>query len=220
MLPPDLDLAQIGGEFDLDRLPQRVVTPNLPPVATTPEPPTTPATPQLSPEQLQQYAFLRYLNPLAPAPAITSTKPVVRIETVYESHVIPLFNGHNTVFTTISRPVSTVAKTEYEVTTIAANPGLQQQQQPLQQLQQLQQQQQQFTISSQPVVTQTVVTQTNSKVVKLNFGAKTVFTTLYSTKVVPTLLTTYITTQVPVQPTAPPFPGFFPGAFPPFPYVG
>jgi len=119
--------------------------------------------------------------------------------------VIPLFNGLSTIFTTISRPVSTVARTEYEVTTITPS-GLAPQQQ--------------FTITSQPVVTQTMVTQTESKVIKLQFGAKTVFTTLYSSKVVPTVLTTYLTTQVPVQPTAAPFPGFFPGGFPQFPFVG
>ncbi|XP_059482370.1 mucin-5AC isoform X1 [Neocloeon triangulifer] len=204
ILPPDLDLAQIGGDFDLDRLPQRALTPALPSASTTPEPPTTPASPQLTPEQLQQYALLRYLNPLAPVPAITTSKPIVKKETIYESHVIPLFNGLSTVYTTISRPVSTVARTEYEVTTIAPTGLIQPQ----------------FTISSQPVVTQTMVTQTNSKVIKLQFGAKTVFTTLYQSTVVPTVLTTYITTQVPVQPTAAPFPGFFPGGFPGFPFVG
>ncbi|XP_065335533.1 myb-like protein U isoform X2 [Cloeon dipterum] len=202
ILPPDLDLAQIGGDLDLDKLPQRAQTPSLP--SSTPEPPTTPASPQYSPEQLQQLALLRYLNPLAPVPAITTSKPVVKKETIFESHVIPLFNGLSTVYTTISRPVSTVAKTEYEVTTIAPTGLLQPQ----------------FTVTSQPVVTQTMVTQINSKVIKLNFGAKTVFTTLYESTVVPTVLTTYLTTQIPVQPTAAPFPNFFPGAFPGFPFVG
>ena len=58
------------------------------------------------------------------------------------------------------------------------------------------------------------------QVLKLTFGAKTAYTTLFSTRVVPTLLTTYLTANVPVQPTAAPFPGYFPAPFPSYPYVG
>ena len=199
------------------------------PSTTTPRPadaaPPPPPTPALSPEQLQQLALLRFLNPAAaaqvPQQVVTTSKPVVRLETVYESHVIPVIAGASTAFSTISRPIATLTKTEYELGTSTipivppANHLFAQQQQQQLQLQQLQQ----FAVTSTPVVAQTVVTRTDSKVLKLTFGAKTAYTTLYSTRVVPTVLTTYMTASVPVvQPTA--FPGYFPAPYPPFPYVG
>jgi hypothetical protein len=138
-------------------------------------------------------------------------------ETVYESHLIPFFNGLSTTYSTLSRPVSTVTKTDYElVTNTLANalPPV-----PINPLNPFAQPQ--YQITSTPVVTSTSVTATESKVLKLTFGAKTAYTTLYSTRVVPTVLTTYLTTNVPVLPTAAAFPGFFPGAFGGFPgYVG
>lgn len=152
---------------------------------------------------------------------ITTSKPVVKVETVYESHVIPLVNGPNTVFTTLSKIVGTVTKTDYEfgTSTIAPAPL------PLPPVNPLfpaAQQQQQFAVTSSPIVQNTVVTQTDSKVLKLTFGAKTAYTTIFSTRVVPTLLTTYMTQSVPVpvQPTAAAFPGYYPAPYPPFPYVG
>ncbi|KAL1110184.1 hypothetical protein AAG570_008261, partial [Ranatra chinensis] len=163
---------------------------------------------QLSPEKLQQLAFLRLLNPNQ-APVFTST-PILSVHTVYESHVIPVFNGVSTVLSTISRPVGTVTSTQFLTNTVAI-PSIPLPLFPTPQLQP------QFT--STPVVTQTVVTETNSKVLKLTFGAKTAYTTLYSTKVVPTLLTTFIKAQLPVQQTAAPFPQFFP-PFNPFTFVG
>lgn len=219
-LPPDLDLSNIGSDFDLDgvdkrRVPNRKARPTPPPTTTTPQP-----TPALSPELQQQLALLRLLNPAAAAqiPQLVS-KPVVKVDTIYDSHVIPIFNGFSTILSTISRPVSTVTRTEYEVETSTVPIP------PIQQIQQLnplfppqqQQQQQQFQIVSTPVVTNAMVTQTNSKVLKLTFGAKTAYTTLFSTQVVPTLLTTYITNSV--QPTAAAFPGYFPAPYG-FPYVG
>lgn len=213
IFPPDLmglgDLASVGVDFDIDAAEKLKLKSILPTKTSTAAPePTAVTQPPLSPEQLQQIALLRYLNPLAPVPALTTSKPVVRLETVYESHVIPIWNGLSTAFSTISRPIATISKTEYELQTITPPvptvPGFGPQ----------------FTITSNPVVTQTIVTQTDSKVIKLTFGAKTVYSTLFSTRVQPTLLTTYVTTQVPVQQTAAPFPGFFPGAFPGFPYVG
>lgn len=217
-LPPDLDLSNIGSEFDLDgvdkrRVPNRKAKPTPPPTTTTPLPPT----PALSPELQQQLALLRLLNPAAAAqiPQLVS-KPVVKVDTIYDSHVIPIFNGFSTILSTISRPVSTVTRTEYEVETSTLPIP------PIQQLNPLfppQQQQQQFQFTSTPIVTNAMVTQTNSKVLKLTFGAKTAYTTLFSTQVVPTLLTTYITNSVPVQATAAAFPGYFPAPYG-FPYVG
>lgn len=229
--PPDLDLANVGSEFDLADVDKSKYPEHLrlkkAHLNTTPQAQLLePTSPPLSPEQIQQLALLRFLNPNANLPnVITQSKPVLKLETLYESHVIPIFNGQTTLFSTLSRPIATVSKTEYEYVTSTLglpqpqplipqqpqlNPLLQQQPQ----LNPLLPPQPQFALSSTPVVTQTMVTQTESKVLKLTFGAKTAYTTLFSTKVIPTQLTTYLTASVPVQPTA--FPGFFPAPYNPF----
>ncbi|XP_073814053.1 uncharacterized protein isoform X2 [Musca autumnalis] len=152
------------------------------------------------------------------ANVITNSRPVIKLETLWESYVVPITNGPSTFYRTLSKAKGVVEKTEYVVdtTTVPApilpptsipNPFL------LPQLQQYQ------TITT-PVVQQTIVTQTQSKILKLTFGAKTAYTTLYSTQVVPTQQTTYVTTSVPVQPTANPFPGYFPPGYNPFAYLG
>lgn len=225
----DLDLANIGSDFNLSevdktRLIESQMRSKKEQRATTPKPavPDPLPTPGLTPEQLQQLAFLRLLNPaqlnpVQQAQVITTSKPVLKLETVYESLVIPLVNGGNTIFSTISKSVGTITKTEYEYGTSMlptlplppippVNPIFPPQQQP------------QFAVTSSPVVQNTVITETNSKVLKLTFGAKTAYTTIFSTRLVPTLLTTYMTASVPVQPTAA-FPGYFPAPYP-FPYVG
>lgn len=148
---------------------------------------------------------------------ITNSRPVVKLETIWESYVVPITNGLSTSYRTLSKAKGVVEKTEYVVDTTTVppqilppttiNPFLL----PLQQ---------QFQTITTPVVQQTIVTQTQSKVLKLTFGAKTAYTTLYSTQVVPTLQTMYVTTSVPVQPTANPFPGFYPQAYNPFAYLG
>ncbi|XP_058833201.1 mucin-2 [Topomyia yanbarensis] len=226
-LPSDLDLSSIGSDFDLSEVDKTNIPVNIRPKKRiaghkegnkiTTEAPVT--TPSLTPDQLQQLALLRLLNPAAAAQipsVITSSKPVVKLETVYESHVLPIINGQNTIFSTISRPIGTITKTNYEVVTTTL-PSL-----PIPPIPQLNpfQPQPQVQLQSTPVVTQTVVTETNSKVLKLTFGAKTAYTTLYSTTVVPTQLTTYLTQSVAVQPTAAAFPGYFPAPYAPFPYVG
>ncbi|XP_053667955.1 proteoglycan 4 [Anopheles marshallii] len=235
-LPSDLDLSSIGSDFDLSEVDKTNIPENIRPKkkisgsnkenrVTTEAPVTTPA---LTPDQLQQLALLRLLNPAAAAQipsVITSSKPVIKLETVYESHVLPIINGANTILSTISRPIGTITKTSYEVVTTTLPtlpiPPIPQLNPLLIQQQQQQQQQQQLQIQSTPVVTQTIVTETNSKVLKLTFGAKTAYTTLYSTTVVPTVLTTYLTQSVSVQPTAAAaFPGFFPNPYAPFPFVG
>ncbi|KFB49872.1 AGAP010597-PA-like protein [Anopheles sinensis] len=234
-LPSDLDLSSIGSDFDLSEVDKTNIPENIRPKkkitgsnkdnrVTTEAPVTTPA---LTPEQLQQLALLRLLNPAAAAQipsVITSSKPVYKLETVYESHVLPIINGHNTILSTISRPIGTITKTNYEIVTTTLPslplPPIPQLNPLLLQQQQQQQQQQQLQIQSTPVVTQTIVTETNSKVLKLTFGAKTAYTTLYSTTVVPTVLTTYLTQSVSVQPTAAAFPGYFPNPYAPFPFVG
>ncbi|KAJ2950424.1 hypothetical protein O0L34_g8666 [Tuta absoluta] len=221
VFPPDLDLANVGSEFDLADVDKYRMPENHLRLKkahgqnknnhVTEAPAVTAA---LSPEQAQQLALLRLLNPAAAAQipnVVTTSKPILKYETVYESHVIPYFDGKSTVSSTISRPVATVTKTEYEIGT-SSLPAL-----PLNPINPLFPQQ--FTITSTPVVMNTEVTATDSQVLKLTFGAKTVYTTLFTTKVVPTVLTSYVTSSVPVvSPTG--LPGYFPAPFAPFPYVG
>ncbi|XP_013185745.2 uncharacterized protein LOC106131262 isoform X2 [Amyelois transitella] len=223
VFPSDLDLANVGSEFDLAEVDKYRLPDNhlrlkkahgqnkSNQVTEAPSPPT----PALTPEQAQQLALLRLLNPAAAAQipnVVTTSKPILKYETIYESHVIPVFDGKNTIQSTISRPVATVTKTEYEVGT-SSLPAL-----PLQPINPLFPQQQ-FSVTSTPVVLNTEVTATDSQVLKLTFGAKTVYTTLFTTKVVPTILTSYVTSSVPVAPSAG-YPGYFPAPFAPFPYVG
>ncbi|KAG8225988.1 hypothetical protein J437_LFUL003047 [Ladona fulva] len=225
VLPPDLDLANIGLEFDVTAAERaRKLAPSTALSNTPSSTSTALATPQLSPEQLQQLALLRLLNPAAAPQVLTTSRPVLKLETLYESHVIPFWNGLSTLFSTISRPIATVSKTEYEYgTTIApaAIPSVIPPAQPLIPNNPFLPQPQ-FTITSQPVVQQTMVTSTDSKILRLTFGAKTVYSTLYSTTVVPTVVTSYVTTSAPVhQVVAPAFPGYFPGGYPGFPtFVG
>nr|BAM20373.1 simila to CG16786 [Papilio polytes] len=223
VLPAELDLANIGSDFDITdvdkyrdnhlRLKKAHGQSKGNQVTESPNPAVA-----LTPEQAQQLALLRLLNPAAAAQipnVVTTSKPILKYETVYESHVIPLFNGKSTILSTISRPVATVTKTEYEIGT-SSLPAL-----PLQPIQPINPlyPQQQFSLTSTPVVVNTEVVATDSQILKLTFGAKTVYTTLFTTKVVPTMLTSYVTSSIPVQPSAG-FPGYFPAPFAPFPYVG
>lgn len=217
-LPEDLNLANIGSEFDVSevdksKLPNTTKRPKPKPKPT--ERPKEENNLGLTPDQL---ALLRLLNPGAIPNVITTSKPIVNVETLYETHVLPIVAGASTLFTTITRPVATVTKTNYEIGTSVLpavtpppiNPLLLQQQ-PLQQ--------QQFQIQSTPIVQQQIVTQTDSKILKLTFGARTAYTTLYNTRVVPTMVTSFVTQSIAVQPSA--YPGhYFPGHYPPFPYVG
>lgn len=234
--PSDLDLSNIGSDFDLSdvdkqnmpeallRLKKKVSNQKHLNELVTPAPTQTPG---LSQEQLQQLALLRLLNPAAAGQipnVITTSKPVIKYETVYESHVIPIINGKNTLYSTISRPLGTVTKTEYEYGT-SILPSQQLPLPPVQlnpfQQQQLPQQPQQYQITSAPIIQQTFVTATKSKILKLTFGAKTAYTTIFSTQVVPTQVTTYVTTSVAYQqPQQAAFPGYFPGGYPQFPYLG
>ncbi|XP_067628176.1 proteoglycan 4 [Eurosta solidaginis] len=79
---------------------------------------------------------------------------------------------------------------------------------------------QQFQTITSSIVHETIATQTNSKVLKLTFGARTAYTTIFSSAVVPTRATSYITTTIPVQPNAGgAFPGYFPPPYPQY-YLG
>lgn len=65
--------------------------------------------PQLTAEQAQQLALLKYFGQPQPQ-VITTSRPVVVLETLYESHVIPVVNAGNTIYSTLSRPVGTVPR--------------------------------------------------------------------------------------------------------------
>lgn len=64
---------------------------------------------QLTPEQAQQLALLKYFGQQQPQ-VITTSRPVVVLETLYESHVIPVVNAGNTIYSTLTRPVGTVPR--------------------------------------------------------------------------------------------------------------
>lgn len=223
----DLDLAQIGSDFNLSdvdkgKIPEQHLRSkkahNLP-TSSTAQPQVSPKIlAELPPELQQQLALLKFLNPNAiPTPLLASSKPIYKLETVYESHVIPLLNGQST---TLSRPVATITKTEYEPASTAIPQIPQIPQLPLQQPQLPFNHliPQQPLVISTPVVQQTMVTETNSKILKLTFGAKTAYTTLFSTTVVPSIVTSYV--AQPVQQTVG-YPGFYnPAAFGNFPYLG
>ncbi|XP_057381160.1 uncharacterized protein LOC130703734 [Daphnia carinata] len=249
----DTDLSSIGQEFDLSSVdrpsPQvdlepslvdtaaefttRLSTPPLPNSFQQLEPsingnvpqqlPSGQETPVLSPEQLQQLALFRYMNPYAAAglpfgypglpgygagnvgagtQVITTSKPVVKTLDVIRTETVPIWDGVKTIYSTITRTKGTtvVTETEYGTATIAAPvnplfPG------------------QQFTVVSSPVVTEVTTTSTELRIYRIIFRAQTTYTTVTSTTVFPTMVTTYVSSTVPIQPTA--FPGgLFPGSYP------
>lgn len=249
----DTDLSSIGQEFDLSSVdrpsPQvdlepslvdtaaefttRLSTPPLPNSFQQLEPsingnvpqqlPSGQETPILSPEQLQQLALFRYMNPYAAAglpfgypglpgygagnvgggtQVITTSKPVVKTLDVIRTETVPIWNGVTTIYSTITRTKGTtvVTETEYGTATITAPvnplfPG------------------QQYTIVSSPVVTEVTTTSTELRIYRIIFRAQTTYTTVTSTTVFPTMVTTYVSSTVPIQPTA--FPaGLFPGSYP------
>lgn len=153
---------------------------------------------------------------------------MITLETVYESHVIPLVSAGNTIFSTISRPIGTVPRTAYEygtstITPVPPQPLLPPHQMPAVPL--FPPLQPQFTVTTAPLVQQTVATVSDSRILKLTFGAKTAYTTLYSTRLVPTEVTAYVTSTIALQQpaVAPGYPGFYPApavGYPGYPYVG
>ena len=167
----------------------------------------------------------RIPSPQLPQNLITISNPILKIETVYDTKVLPIIfgNGQHTSYTTISRPIGTFSRTDYEYSTLATPRPLvgmsvpQSHQQPY-----LPQPlfQPQFTITSTPIVSQTMQTQTDSKILKLTFGARTTMTTIYSTKVVPTLVTTYVTNSMPIQNPGHLYPGYYPPPFAGYPFLG
>nr|CAG4650742.1 EOG090X017N [Simocephalus serrulatus]SVE94076.1 EOG090X017N [Simocephalus serrulatus] len=190
--------------------------------ANGPQFPSQQETPMLSPEQLQQLALFRYMNPYAAAglpfgfpglpgyggagangagQVITTSKPVVKTVDVIRTETVPIWDGVRTIYSTITRTKGTtvVTETEYGTTTLApVNPLFPQQQ---------------FTVVSSPVVTEVTTTSTELRIYRIIFRAQTTYTTVTSTTVFPTMVTTYVSSTIPIQPTA--FPGgLFPGSYP------
>lgn len=177
--------------------------------------------PTLSPEQLQQLALLRYINPYAAAglpfgypglaggvagagfaglngadrgvQVIQTSRPVVKTTDIIKTEVVPIWDGAKTIYSTITRNRGTTVVTETEYGTTTLNPF------------------QQFTVVSSPVVTEITTTSTELRVYRIIFRAQTTFTTVTSTSVFPTVVTSYVSSTVPIQPTA--FPGLYPGNF-------
>lgn len=245
LLPADLDLANVGSQFDLSAVEKsKLLEAHLraKKAQSSPKQPLSDMqNPSVNQDQLQQLAIYRLLNPAAPqGQVITTSKPVLRVETLYETFVLPVTQGHNTIQSTISKVKGTVTKTDFEFGTSTIPPtlplGLPQIPQAIPQIQipqyspQIQQipqlnpfapqPQPQFAVTSSPVVQSTTVTQTNSKILKLTFGARTAQTTIFSTTVIPTMITSYVTASLPVAPTAAAYPGYYPAPFPGYPYVG
>ena len=185
-------------------------------------------TPMLSPEQLQQLALFRYMNPYAAAglpfgfpgmggfpgagnagvQVIQTSRPVVKTIDVIRTETVPIWDGAKTFYSTVTRTRGTtvVTETEYGTTTVAANP-----------LNQLFPQQ--FTVVSTPVVTEITTTSTELRIYRIIFRAQTTYTTVTSTSVFPTIVTTYVSNTIPIQPTAYPQ-GIFPGSFGGYPNFG
>ncbi|XP_017150231.1 uncharacterized protein LOC108160623 [Drosophila miranda] len=183
-------------------------------------------------EDIKSGSNLTLTNPLIPETIhfsesqlpnsfITSTRPVVKLETIWESHVVPLVRGTETIMRTLSKSVGVVEKTEYvtDITPLTVptsqypfsinpfyNPLLP-----------MPPHQQQLITSTE--ILQTMATETSSKVLKLTFGARTAYTTIFSTAVVPTQVTKLITATIPVQHSGS-FPNFYPPPYNPFAYVG
>nr|CAG4641464.1 EOG090X017N [Eurycercus lamellatus] len=176
-------------------------------------------TPVLTPEQLQQLALFRYMNPYAAAglpfgypglqgfggpgnaggQVIQTSRPVVKTTDIIKTETVSIWDGVRTIYSTLLRTKGTtvITETEYGTTTLPAqvNPF-----------------QQQFTVMSSPVVTEVTTTSTELRIYRIIFRAQTTYTTVTSTTVFPTLVTTYVSTTIPIQPTA--FPqGLFPGSY-------
>jgi hypothetical protein len=171
------------------------------------------------PNHLQHLAYLKFLNPYMNigganqvANKIITSVPVVKTETVYKTDILPIWDGLTTHYSTITHPIGTKVRTEYDVVTTEvpntpplppvpfANPLNPFQPPPFA-----------ATVST-PVTLSTRVTSTSLKVYKITLQAKPIFTTITSTKVYDTVITTYSTATVPAPGAAMPylpFPGYF-----------
>ncbi|CAG0880237.1 unnamed protein product [Darwinula stevensoni] len=164
-------------------------------------------TPPLDPAQLQQLALLRLVNPYLNIPGlgipgtqvITTSKPIFKVETVYKTDILPVWDGKKSFQSTLTRPIGTRTKTDYElVTAEVPNAPLNPFQAPL------------ATVSS-LVTVSTRVTETSTKVYKVTLQAQPILTTVTMTSVYDTVLTTYTTSTIPAGGALPilPYPGFF-----------
>lgn len=157
-----------------------------------------------------------------PNSVITTTRPIIKVDTVWESYVIPLVRGTESILRTLSKSVGEVKKTEFvtEVSTVSLpvppmsqfpysiNPFYN----PLLGIPQPQ-------LITSTSIYETLITATSSKVLKLTFGARTAYTTLFSTSVVPTAVSKLVTATIPIQNSGS-FQNFYPPPYPPFAYVG
>ncbi|CAG0920387.1 unnamed protein product, partial [Notodromas monacha] len=165
------------------------------------------------PSHLQQLAYLKFLNPYLNIGGgagnggnrvITNSVPVVKTETLYKTDVLPIWDGVNTHYSTITHPIGTTVRTDYEYVTteVPQAPFAAPFQPPIAPFA--------ATVST-PVTLSTRLTSTSTKVYKITLQAKPIFTTITSTRVYDTVITTYTTSTMPAPPALPylPFPGYF-----------
>ena len=187
----------------------------------------------LTPDQVRQLALLQYLqNPFALAALqqqpqhqgiITKSIPTYKTETVYATSTIPLFLGAKKFFTTLTQSIGLTTLTEYETQTQSVSPfggngigglnlfgGAQLQASAPAFPGNLLDPKPGFTITSEPIIKDTVIPTTIYKSVKITFRNKPTTTTLTSTSTISTQITSYVTKTIPlsqVNPTLNPFGG-------------
>ena len=143
---------------------------------------------------------------LANAAQINPSKPVLRTETVFTTKSVPIFFGNKKMYTTVTSAVGVTTLTDYVADTAASTPntvnpaaGLSPvgAYNPLGGLAL----QPSFTVTSQPVIRETVLPSTITKEVRITFRNTPTLTTLTSTKMVSTQVTQYVTKTVRVTPS-------------------
>ena len=220
--------GQLNSAFNPFALLGNLGLPGGSPTTSTPALPNNPLA-GLTPEQVQQLALLQYLqNPFflqalkQPQAIQTTNIPRFKTETVYATSTIPLFLGAKKFFTTITQSIGMTTLTEYDTQTqSAAAPlggggglnffgGLGKQPQPSVPAfgGGLLAPKPSLTITSSPVVKDTVIPTTILEEVKITFRNRPTTTTLTSTSTIRTQITSFVTKTVPVSqvnPTLNPF---------------
>ena len=148
-VPPPEDFSILGSKFDKNNDESVSIQSSIEPSTSSPvvdQVPSSPAsvTPSLppqfnplanfTPEQIQQLAFLQYLqnfggfngfgSPHNQAQEVITSSPIYRTETLYATSTIPLFLGAKKFFTTLTQSIGITTVTDYETMTVsAAAPG-------------------------------------------------------------------------------------------------
>nr|CAG4640634.1 EOG090X017N [Eulimnadia texana] len=203
---------KIKGTPPLRNVPKGRPSGDIQPSVGNPETPVV-ETPALTPEQLQQLALFRYMNPYAAAglpfgypglpgsfpglgnlaagsngvQVVQTSRPVLKTTDIVRTDVVPIWDGVKTIYSTVTRTMGTTVVTETEYGTSVSVPTAVN---PFQQ----------YTVTSSPVTTEIMTTSTELRVYRIIFRAQTTFTTVTSTTVYPTVVTsiggTLVTSEV------------------------